>query len=173
MTAPAPASVRVRLATAADLPAVAAIEQAAFSDPWSPSSFRALLRTSAVCFSVADHGGIVVGYSVAWFAADEAELANLAVGAPARGRGVGALLLDAVLAHAAHRGAATVYLEVRESNAAARRLYASRHFAEVGRRRRYYRNPVEDALVLARPLAAGPADRPPEGPPRSATAHPA
>jgi ribosomal-protein-alanine acetyltransferase len=102
-------------------------------------------------------GATVVGYAVAWFAADEAELANLAVAASARGRGVGALLLDAVLAEAAHRGAATVYLEVRESNAAARRLYASRSFAEVGRRRRYYHNPAEDALVLARPIAPGPA----------------
>ena len=171
MIAPAAAGVRVRLATATDLPAVAAIEQAAFSDPWSPSSYRALLGTPAACFSVADYGGLVVGHSVAWFAADEAELANLAVGAPWRGRGVGALLVDAVLSMAAQRGAATVYLEVRESNVAGRRLYASRHFAEVGRRRRYYRNPVEDALVLARPLAAGPADRPPEEPPRSATAH--
>ncbi len=166
MTRPPPAPARVRPAVAADLAAVAAIEQAAFTDPWSPSSFRALLGNPAVSFSVAECDGAAVGYSVAWFAADEAELANIAVGAPARGRGVGALLLDAVLAEAAHRGASTVYLEVRESNAAARRLYASRHFAPVGRRRRYYRNPVEDALVLARPVAPGPA-----GTPRGATAH--
>ena len=162
---------RVRPATAADLPAVVAIEQAAFTDPWSPTSFRTLLGNPAVCFAVAEGDRLLLGYSVAWFAADEAELANLAVGAPARGRGVGALLLDAVLAEAAHRGAATVYLEVRESNAAARRLYVSRHFAEVGRRRRYYRNPVEDALVLARPLGPGPADSPGGEPTRSVAAH--
>jgi ribosomal-protein-alanine N-acetyltransferase len=166
VTAPRPAPARIRPASSADLAAVAAIEVAAFSDPWSPSSFRTLLGNPAVCFSVAERDGAAVGYSVAWFAADEAELANIAVAAAARGGGVGALLLDAVLAEAAHRGASTVYLEVRESNAAARRLYASRHFAEVGRRRRYYRNPAEDALVLARALAPGPAAAP-----RGAAAH--
>jgi len=144
---------RIRPATTADVPAVAAIERAAFSDPWSPSSFATLLGNPAVEFAVAERGGAVLGYTVLWVAADEAELANVAVSAGARGRGIGALLVDGALAAAARRGAATVYLEVRESNAAARRLYASRHFAEVGRRRRYYRNPVEDALVLARPLA--------------------
>jgi ribosomal-protein-alanine N-acetyltransferase len=150
------APARVRPAVPGDLAAVAAIEQAAFSDPWSPSSFRALLGNPTVAFSVAERDGVVVGYSVAWFAADEAELANVAVSAAMRGRGVGALLLDAMLGESAHRGAATVYLEVRESNAAARRLYASRHFREVARRRRYYHNPTEDALVLARPLGAAP-----------------
>ncbi len=160
MTDAAAAALRIRPATAADLAAVTAIERAAFSDPWSPASFRSLLGNAQVAFRVAEAGGQVAGYAVAWFAADEAELANLAVAAPARGRGVGALLLDAVLAEAAHRGAATVYLEVRESNAAARRLYASRQFAAVGRRRRYYRHPVEDALVLTRPLAPAPAGRP-------------
>jgi ribosomal-protein-alanine N-acetyltransferase len=149
----------VRPAVAADLPAVAAIEQAAFSDPWTPASFRSLLGNPAVAFSVAERDSAVAGYSVAWFAADEAELGNIAVAATSRGLGVGACLLDAVLVEAAHRGAATVYLEVRESNTRARGLYASRHFAEVGRRRRYYRNPVEDALVLARPLAPAPAER--------------
>lgn len=145
---------RLRAATAADVPAVAAIERAAFSDPWSPSSFATLLGNPAVEFAVAERGGAVLGYTVLWVAADEAELANVAVSAAARGRGVGALLVDNALAAAARRGAATVYLEVRESNVAARRLYASRHFADVGRRRGYYRNPVEDALVLARPLTS-------------------
>lgn len=165
------AGVRVRPASVADLAAVAALERAAFSDPWSPSSFRNLLGNPTVCFSVAERDGAVVGYSVVWFAADEAELANLAVSAAARGGGIGALLVDAVLAEALRRGAATVYLEVRESNGAARRLYASRQFAEVGRRRRYYRHPVEDALVLARPLAPGPADPDDGGGARSAAAH--
>jgi ribosomal-protein-alanine N-acetyltransferase len=169
-----PPGVALRRATAADLASVAAIEQASFGDPWSAGSFRSLVANPAVVFVVAATGATgatVVGYAVAWFAADEAELANLAVAASARGRGVGALLLDAVLAEAAHRGAATVYLEVRESNAAARRLYASRSFAEVGRRRRYYHNPAEDALVLARPIAPGPAAALPPDPGRSATAH--
>lgn len=153
----------VRPARPRDLPAVAAIERASFGDPWTAGAFASLIDNSSVLFVVADDGGSVAGYIVAWFAADEAEVGNLAVTAAARGKGVGTALLDAGLAEAARRGAATVYLEVRESNAIARRLYASRRFAEVGRRRRYYRNPVEDALVLALPLALGPA--------RNETAH--
>jgi ribosomal-protein-alanine N-acetyltransferase len=149
----------VRPAERRDLAVVVAIEQSAFGDPWSANSFGQLLDNPGVLFAVAEEAGAVAGYVVAWFAADEAEVANVAVAPVARGRGVGGRLLDLALTEAARRGAATVYLEVRESNGAARRLYASRGFAEVGRRRRYYRNPVEDALVLARPLAP-----PPPGP---------
>lgn len=149
---------RVRAAEPRDVGAVAAIEQASFGDPWSAGSFVGLLDNPGVLFAVAEQGDAVAGYAVAgyvvaWFAADEAEVANVAVAAAVRGRGIGALLVDTALAESARRGAATVYLEVRESNVPARRLYASRGFAEVGRRRRYYRNPVEDALVLARTLA--------------------
>jgi ribosomal-protein-alanine N-acetyltransferase len=158
--------VRVRPGAAHDLDRVASIERASFSDPWSRASFGALLGRSHVYFAVAeDAAGDLVGYVVAWHAADEAEIANVAVDPDARGRGIGALLLDAGLAEAVRRGAASVFLEVRESNEAARRLYASRGFAPVGRRRGYYRKPVEDALVLRRELGgdgaeqAAPAER--------------
>ena len=158
------AGVTVRPARPRDLPVVVSIEQTSFGDPWAPAAFAPLVDNPAVHFVVAEGDGAVVGYLVAWFAADEGEIGNVAVAPEARGHGVGRLLVDAALAEAAHRGAATVYLEVRESNAVARRLYAGLGFAEVGRRRRYYRQPAEDALVLARPIAAG-------GGPRSASAH--
>jgi ribosomal-protein-alanine N-acetyltransferase len=89
---------------------------------------------------------------VAWFAADEGEIANLAVAPSGWGSGTGRRLLNAALAEALARGAAAVYLEVRDSNDRARRLYHSSGFEEVGRRRRYYRRPVEDAIVLRRTL---------------------
>jgi ribosomal-protein-alanine N-acetyltransferase len=153
--------VRLRPATAADAPAIAALEQATFSDPWSPDSFVHLVRNGDAFFTVADRGapGDVpqepIGYVVAWFVLDEGEVANIAVSAAARGDGVGARLLDAALAEARRRGVLQVFLEVRESNTVARRLYASRGFLELGRRRRYYRHPVEDALVLRCALAPG------------------
>jgi ribosomal-protein-alanine N-acetyltransferase len=153
---------RLRQAERRDVDAVAAIEAISFSDPWSRASFASLLGNPQVLFAVADAAPrpadprAVVGYVVAWFAADEAEIANIAVAPSVRGRGVGAALLDAALAEVTQRGAATVYLEVRESNAAARALYASRDFAVVGRRRNYYRKPPEDALVLRRELPANP-----------------
>lgn len=138
----------LRAATLADVDAVVEIERASFSDPWTRESFASVARRPEVIFRVAELDGAVAGYLVAWFAADEGELANVAVASPMRGRGVGAALVDALLADAAARGVNAVYLEVRESNHAARALYASRGFAEVGRRRHYYRRPVEDALVL-------------------------
>jgi ribosomal-protein-alanine N-acetyltransferase len=160
----------VRPATAADAPAVAALERATFSDPWSPDSFVQLVRNGDAFFTVADLGAPgdapqeLIGYVVAWFVLDEGEVANIAVSAAARGQGVGARLLDAALAEARRRGVLQVFLEVRESNTVARRLYASRGFFELGRRRRYYRHPVEDALVLR--CALTPAEQAPE--PRSA-----
>jgi ribosomal-protein-alanine N-acetyltransferase len=136
------------------VPAVHAIEQAAFSDPWSARDFQECVASDVV-FLVATTPEGVAGYVVAQDAADEGEILNLAV-APARHRGgIGRALVARVLATLAGRGAVRVFLEVRESNAAARALYAALGFQEVGRRSRYYRRPVEDAIVLR---AAIPAD---------------
>lgn len=136
----------------ADLPEIERIERRSFSDPWSPASFRELLGNPRVCFlcARAAAGAPPLGYVVAWFVADEGEIANVAVSPDARGEGIGAALLDAALAEAGRRGAAAVYLEVRDSNQIARRLYGSRGFTEIGRRRGYYRRPVEDAVILRR-----------------------
>ena len=151
--------VRLRPATLHDVDAVHAIERASFSDPWTRASFVSLVGNRAVSFRVAEEpeGGIA-GYVVAWFVVDEAEIANIAVAPERRGARVGASLLDGVLSEATARGCVAAYLEVRESNAPARALYASRGFAQVGRRRGYYRRPVEDALVLRRSWPA-PEDR--------------
>ncbi|MBI1808871.1 MAG: ribosomal protein S18-alanine N-acetyltransferase [Gemmatimonadetes bacterium] len=144
---------RFRSAEARDLEAVHALEVASFSDPWPLAGFRELLDQSHVDFDVAEsETGELLGYLVALRAADEAEVANLAVHANARRGGIGRALLDAFLARAPAAGVRAVYLEVRESNLAARALYASRGFVQAGRRRQYYRKPVEDALILRRAL---------------------
>jgi len=146
-------TVSIDLASPDDLRAIAAIERLAFSDPWSARSFRDALEHSAVYFGCArSDAGEVLGYVVAWFVVDEGEIANLAVAPEGWGQGIGRALLDAALAEAKRRGVETVYLEVRDSNARARRLYQSSGFEEVGRRRGYYRRPVEDAIVLRRTL---------------------
>ena len=139
----------IRAGTPADVERIASIERTSFSDPWSRRSFADLMGDRRVFFGVAQSASVpVLGYVIAIFVADEGEIANLAVDPSCRGQGVGAALLDAALREARVRGAVAVYLEVRDSNAAARGLYASRGFVEVGRRRNYYRKPVEDALVL-------------------------
>ena len=142
------APVVLRPARDADIPAVLEIEQAAFGDPWSRSAFIDLLDDPRVAFLVADAGGAVQGYVVAWFVLDEGEIGNLAVSAEARRGGIGARLLDGAIGAVRKARVDSLYLEVRDSNAAARALYASRGFVEVGRRRDYYRRPKEDALVL-------------------------
>ena len=161
-----PARPTIRRPTADDLTRIAEIERASFGDPWSRQSFATLLANAHVFFRVASFDGPgtarpsgVVGYVIAWFVVDEAEIANLAVEPHGRRCGIGSLLLDAAIGAADAKGIRAVFLEVRESNGSARSLYASRGFREVGRRRAYYTHPREDALVLRRqPGQAGASD---------------
>ncbi|TVP44313.1 MAG: ribosomal-protein-alanine N-acetyltransferase [Gemmatimonadales bacterium] len=143
-----------RPATRHDLPAVLATEGNSFSTPWSRRAFEALLGRETVSFLVLEEKGEVAGHGVLWWVGPEAEVANLAVAPAFRGRGGGALLLDALLAAASVRGVGKVFLEVRESNDAARSLYARRGFVPVGRRPQYYRMPPEDAVIMALDLTS-------------------
>jgi [ribosomal protein S18]-alanine N-acetyltransferase len=138
--------------TATDLAEVSAMERECYADPWPASAFAALPDNPRVFFAVARdlETEQLLGYAVAWYVLDEGELANLAVAPFARRRGVGRRLLDAILSDAVVRGTAQLYLEVRESNTAARELYRSKDFVEIGRRKEYYRKPKEDALILRR-----------------------
>ena len=117
-------------------------------------------------------GGNCGGFCVLACAADEAEIQSLAVAPAMRRQGIGALLLQATLTAARERGAAHVHLEVRESNTAARAFYRRHGFQETGRRRLYYRDPEEAAVLMQIVLAywASPDARPagfPRGPSRS------
>ena len=146
-----PHFVTLRSGSAADVDAMAAIEVAAFSDPWPTSAFHDLLNAAHARVTVAtDASDRTVGYCVLLFAADEAEIANIAVSPRLRRNGIAAQLLDEALVAATELGAAEVFLEVRMSNRSARGLYGSRGFMQVGRRPSYYRLPTEDALVLRR-----------------------
>jgi ribosomal-protein-alanine N-acetyltransferase len=144
---------RIRPATAADVRDVTAIEHVVFSDPWSQGDFDECV-VSGVAFLVAEAQGTVAGYVVAHAAADEGEILNLGVAEAHRRRGVGSALVTAVLALLGAHGVRVVYLEVRDSNTGARQLYESLGFAEVARRARYYRRPVEDAVVLRAVIGA-------------------
>jgi ribosomal-protein-alanine N-acetyltransferase len=137
---------------AADLATVVAIEDASYSVPWSESTFRGLLRRRDAEMVVAVVGDVVIGYAAFWCVVDQGELGNVAVSAQWRGRGLGARLVEEVVGRAARRGIVEVFLEVRPTNTVARRLYERLGFVAVGRRRNYYQRPVEDALVLRRPV---------------------
>jgi len=137
-----------------DLDRVMAIEEASFSTPWSRNSFRNLMGRGDADLWVTIVDGLLVGYSVVWYVGDESELGNLAVSSDWRRRGLGQWQLDRVLERALERGARRVFLEVRVSNRGAQDLYERSGFVQVGIRRRYYRQPVEDARVMCLDLSS-------------------
>lgn len=157
----------VRSALPGDVARVLTIESASFADPWTEEAFASALHLPHMRFLVAEFQGTeperddgrptgapaLVGYVLAMVLGVEGEVADIAVAPESRGQGIGGVLLDRVTLGLRQAGVRTLFLEVRESNAAARRLYDSRGFGAVGRRRGYYRHPVEDALVLRRDLA--------------------
>jgi ribosomal-protein-alanine N-acetyltransferase len=148
-------SVSISAVVPADIAAVAEIEQASFSDPWSEESFRSLLDSPQMLFLVARHPERgVIGYTAGVGVHEDGEILNVAVAPDSRGQGVGALLLDAAIGELRLRSVTRLYLEVRQSNTAAIALYQSRGFREITSRRNYYSRPVENALVLALDMLA-------------------
>lgn len=97
----------------------------------------------------ADEENPPFGFLVARFGAAEWELENIVVSPAARRRGLGLRLLDTLLTHAKETNGAPVFLEVRESNTAARSLYQKAGFRQTGRRKSYYTNPLEDAVLYS------------------------
>jgi ribosomal-protein-alanine N-acetyltransferase len=157
--------VRIERMRAADLDAVLQIECASFHTPWSRQAFlhelernrvAALWVARAVGVGDASGAAVVVGYLCLWAVADEVHVTNLAVHPEWRGGGVGRFLLGSLLAQHRAIGARRALLEVRPGNAEARRLYEGLGFREVGRRRGYYVDTGEDALILEARLDEGP-----------------
>jgi ribosomal-protein-alanine N-acetyltransferase len=145
--------VHVRRVTAEDLDAVVAIETEAFTNPWRRETFLDLIdRPGLEVLVLEDVDDGIVGYAVLWCILDQGELANMAVTLQHRRRGLGAFLLSRILEVARERGIETLFLEVRVSNEAARKLYTRFGFSEVGLRRGYYREPKEDARVMTATL---------------------
>jgi ribosomal-protein-alanine N-acetyltransferase len=154
---PAPLSrLRIGTLTVARIDEVLEIEKLSFSDPWSREMFRSELEVGGGTYArMAERDGRLLGYSLAVLVVDEAHLGNLAVHPDARGAGVGQALLDDLLAVSEKRRATRLTLEVRESNERARKFYYRNGFIDVAIRKNYYRNPVEDAIVMLRSLRGG------------------
>ena len=125
------------------------IERESFSDPWSEEAFVGMLDSPLALFTVAlGDDDEVIGYTAATGAWEDGEILSVAVENPARGKGIGGALLDSAIAALKNQLVTRVFLEVRESNAAAIALYKSRGFEQMSVRRNYYRRPVENALVM-------------------------
>lgn len=131
------------------LAGVLAIERDSFRSPWSERAFQTELdRPEASEWFVALEGERVVGYGGLLQVATEGHVTNLAVDRDYRRRGIGSRLLDTLVEAAKARGVRSLTLEVRESNEAAIQLYEKFGFYSVGRRKRYYPEDDEDALIM-------------------------
>jgi ribosomal-protein-alanine N-acetyltransferase len=132
-----------------DLEALKSLEVACFPDPWSERALtEALINENYLVLIERDEAGTPLGYLLGWQVGDEAELARIGVAIPVRRSGKAKSLLDNALARWRERGVSRVFLEVRENNVAARRLYESRGFQAVGKRAKYYADGA-DAIVLS------------------------
>lgn len=133
-----------------DLDAVLAIEQSVQAYPWTRGQFVDSLNAGHLCY-VDEADGELRGYAILMPAVDEAELLTIGVAASQQRKGLGRSMLGAMLELARAKNMRRVLLEVRPSNTAAVALYRSAGFAEVGRRRGYYRDASgsEDAMVMA------------------------
>lgn len=132
-----------------DVEQVIAIDQASFSLPWPPRSFRFELTDNPAsrCW-VADLDGRVVGMLVGWMIVDEIHIATIATHPDFRRQGIGRQLLTLALEKAKEEGAVSSFLEVREGNTAALEMYRQFGYEEDGRREGYYKDNCEDAILM-------------------------
>ncbi|HXW04897.1 MAG TPA: ribosomal protein S18-alanine N-acetyltransferase [Vicinamibacterales bacterium] len=134
----------------ADLDAVAELEAATFTNPWTRDMLERELRDSAVArvYVARLPGDPVAAFCTCWLVLDELHINTVAVASVYRRRGLATRLMRHIMAEAAAEGASRTTLEVRRSNEAARRLYERLGFREVAVRKNYYSQPEEDGLVL-------------------------
>mgnify|MGYP003353843957 CR=1 FL=1 len=142
----------VRKMTATDVPAVAQLDRMSFTLPWPERSFQFEVNANPAsrCY-VAETDGQIVGAIVGWLLVDEMHIATLATHPDFRQQGIAQKLLAHTLRYTYDEGAATSFLEVRESNQRAIQLYQAAGFNEIGLRKNYYptANGKENAVIMA------------------------
>jgi ribosomal-protein-alanine N-acetyltransferase len=135
-----------------DLEGVLEVETVSFNNPWTREMYDTELQNRTVCriFIVRSEEWKVAGFCSFWIVCDEMHINNVALRPQCRAQGIGTQLLRHAIAEAVARGARRAMLEVRASNAPARRFYERLGFYVASTRRNYYSHPVEDALILWR-----------------------
>lgn len=137
-----------RAMTQDDADAVAEIEEKSFAMPWKRDDFWREAKNELATYIVGELDGKIVAYAGAWVSFNQAEVMSVAVEPELRGRGVGTILFGELIKAVKLRGARAITLEVRPSNTAAIKLYKSFGLRSVGRRRGYYLDNGEDALIM-------------------------
>ena len=136
------------LMTPADTAQVAQLEAMCFSAPWSEKAIVSELTNPLSLWLVAKENNVVAGYVGSHSVMGEADMMNLAVHPDYRKNGIARALVSCLVERLAANMVCSLTLEVRASNEAAKNLYASMGFQQVGRRPNYYTAPKEDALIL-------------------------
>ncbi|MCX6359007.1 MAG: ribosomal protein S18-alanine N-acetyltransferase [Armatimonadetes bacterium] len=141
--------------------AVVAIDQASYPTPWTDQAYRTELRNRSAVYLVAEGwDGRVLGYAGMWIVADEMHVTTVAVDPGLRRMGIARRLLIALCREGMERGAGRMTLEVRSRNSAAIALYEQLGFERQGRRRGYYQDTGDDAIIMWQDDALSIADRP-------------
>lgn len=138
----------LRPMVANDVEAVALLEEAYFSMPWSRKAFYDALQRENTIYLVMARKEKILGYLGAWCAMDEVEIVQVAVSIEGRRQGIGLALLEGLEKEGALRGMHSYFLEVRESNGAAIGLYEKAGFEQLGIRKNFYERPVENGIVM-------------------------
>ena len=131
-----------------DADAVEAVEKACFAIPWSRESFWKEAANENTCYLLALDGEQVIGYAGCWISFEEAQVTNIAIAPDYRGQKVGTRLMAELIRLVKERGVTAMTLEVRPSNAPALALYHHYGFREAGRRKGYYSDNGEDAIIM-------------------------
>lgn len=153
-------TVAVRPAVPADLEVLTALEQSVFGpNAWTPAQLAEELSRGDRWYVVAAVDSEVIGFAGLYLSVPDADVQTVAVADDRQGRGVGGLLVSALVAHAWDIGCTRIFLEVRAGNDAALRLYEAAGFVRLGRRRRYYPDGSDAVTMRLRrhevpPLAA-------------------
>lgn len=142
----------IRKMTVADLPEVMMIEKESFAVPWSLESYMSEIKNHWASYQVCVSGGKVTGYGGVWVVFEEAHITNVAVNSTYRSQGLGKSLMLALEKIVRDKQGKRILLEVRPSNQIALNLYRSLGYYEVGRRKAYYADNQEDALLMCKDL---------------------
>ncbi len=140
--------IEIRKMQEEDIEGVLEVEKESFSTPWTRRLFYDELENPRTIYYVCCEGNEILGYGGMWHVVDEGQITNIAVKNKSRKQGIGSMLLEKIINWANDNDIKVIGLEVREGNKNALRLYKKYGFKAVGKRKGYYKAPLEDAVLM-------------------------
>ena len=137
-----------RYATEKDIDAIVAIEKSSMPNPWHRDNYLEAIQSNHAFIMVVVDGNAIAGFAVFYMTPPESELPDIVVVPSYRGKGIGKELLNRCICELKSKAVDTIFLEVRPSNNPARSLYTKMGFEEIGKRKYFYTNPIEDAICM-------------------------